>query len=72
MQDVVSLPLAAAKLGVSYAVVYRLAISGELGPVNQSRGRWQVTAAGIDAYAARSTDTQRADSGSGQQPTTNQ
>jgi hypothetical protein len=53
MQDEVSLPAAAASIGVSWAVAWRLAMTGELGPVRQVGTRWRVSAAGLDAYCER-------------------
>ena len=50
MEHDVSLPVAAACLGVSWHVVYRLALSGRLGRLTRRQNRWHVTAAGIEAY----------------------
>jgi hypothetical protein len=50
MEHDVPLPVAAACLGMSWHVVYRLALSGRLGRLTRRNNRWHVTAAGIEAY----------------------
>jgi predicted site-specific integrase-resolvase len=46
----VPLPVAAARLGMSWHVVYRLALSGRLGPLTRRDNRWHVTTAGVEAF----------------------
>jgi hypothetical protein len=50
MNQDLSLPIAAARLGMSWHVVYRLALSGQLGRLTRHNNRWSVTLAGIEAY----------------------
>ena len=50
MNEELSLPVAAARLGKSWHVVYRLALSGRLGPLTRYNNRWIVTLAGIEAF----------------------
>lgn len=54
MTTEVSLPAAAARLGVAWSVANRLMLSGELGHAEQkSNGRWFVTDQGIREYLER-------------------
>jgi hypothetical protein len=50
MNQELFLPAAAARLGMSWHVVYRLALSGRLGPLERRDNRWVLTMAGIEAY----------------------
>lgn len=50
MNQELFLPAAAARLGTSWHVVYRLALSGRLGPLERRDHRWILTLAGIKAY----------------------
>ena len=50
MNEELFLPAAAARLGMSWHVVYRLALSGHLGPLERRDNRWVLTMAGIEAY----------------------
>lgn len=56
MNQDLSLPVAAARLGTSWHVVYRLALSGKLGPLTRLNNRWCLTVAGIEAYEQRQLD----------------
>jgi predicted site-specific integrase-resolvase len=56
MSQELSLPVVAARLGMSWHVVYRLALSGKLGPLTRANNRWILTAAGIEAYEQRESD----------------
>ena len=53
MNQDLSLPVAAARLGKSWHVVYRLALSGKLGPLTRLNNRWGLTLTGIEAYEQR-------------------
>lgn len=53
MQEEVTLPQACARLALAYPVVYRLAMTGELGPLRQTGGHWRLLYAGLEAYLAR-------------------
>ena len=50
MNQELFLPVAAARLGMSWHVVYRLALSGCLGPLERRNNRWILTVTGIEAY----------------------
>ena len=51
MHTEVSLPQAAARLGVSWPIAYSLAMRGELGKARQGdNGRWLVPEDGVAAY----------------------
>lgn len=50
MNEQTSLPAAAARLSVPWHAAYRLALSGQLGPVVRERTGWVVTTTGVDAY----------------------
>lgn len=50
MNQELFLPVAAARLGMSWHVVYRLALSGYLGPLKRRNNRWVLTVTGIEAY----------------------
>jgi hypothetical protein len=61
MSQELSLPVAAARLGTSWHVVYRLALSGKLGRLTRSNNRWVLTMAGIEAYEQRELDDRQRD-----------
>ncbi len=50
MNQELFLPVAAARLGMSWHVVYRLALSGRLGPLERRNNRWILTVTGVEAY----------------------
>jgi predicted site-specific integrase-resolvase len=52
-QDTISLPEAAARIGVAWPAAHRLCLTGALGPAMQVRARWRVTEAGVAAYIQR-------------------
>ena len=53
MDNEVTLPQAAAQLGLPWHAAHKLALRGELGRVRQVAGRWLVPKIGIDAYIKR-------------------
>ena len=56
MQSEMSLSMAALRIGRAWAVANRLMLSGALGPARQDdSGRWRLTIAGVESYAARLT-----------------
>lgn len=61
MNQDLSLPVAAARLGKSWHVVYRLALSGKLGPLTRLNNRWGLTLTGIEAYEQRELDDRQPD-----------
>lgn len=47
---VLSLPVAAVRLGLSYQTTYRLAVGGKLGKPRHRRGRWYVPEKAVEGY----------------------
>ena len=55
----ISLSQAALRIGKGWPVANRLMLSGALGPARQDdSGRWRLTTAGVESYAARMTSPQ--------------
>ena len=52
---VLSLPVAAVRLGLPYQTAYRLAVGGKLGRPRHRRGRWFLPEKAVDEYRRKNT-----------------
>lgn len=53
MNEEISLPQAALRLGLPWHAAHKLLLRGKLGAARQIVGRWVVPAAGVEAYLER-------------------
>jgi hypothetical protein len=53
MDDVLSLPAAAIRLGRSWQVTYNLALAGKLGPLQRVNGHYTLSLKGVEAFLKR-------------------